>query len=48
MQSAADGAAFSAAVAKSTGQPAAFSTEAYAVAGQVGFVNGANGVLINS
>ncbi len=46
MQSAADGAAFSAAIAKSTGHPAAFSTEAYAVAGQVGFVNGANGVTV--
>ena len=46
LQSAADGAAFSAAIAKSTGHPAAFSTEAYAVTGQVGFVNGANGVAI--
>ena len=37
MQSAADAAAFSAAIAKSARNPAAFSTEAYAVAGQVGF-----------
>ena len=34
MQSAADAAAFSAAIAKSTGHPATFSTEAYAVAGR--------------
>ena len=46
MQAAADAAAYSAAIAKSTGHPAAFRTEAYAVAGQVGFVNGANGVSI--
>ena len=45
MQSAADAAAFSAAIAKSSGSPA-ISTEAYAVAGQVGFVNGANGVTV--
>lgn len=46
MQAAADAAAYSAAIAKSTGHPATFSTEAYAVAGQVGFVNGASGVTI--
>lgn len=46
MQSAADGAAYSAAIAKSTGHPTAFRTEAYAVAGMVGFVNGSNGVTI--
>jgi Flp pilus assembly protein TadG len=46
MQSAADAASFSAAIAKSTGNPAAFSTQAYAVAGQVGFLNGANGVTV--
>ena len=46
MQSAADAAAFSAAIAKSAGYPAAFSTEAYAVAGQVGFVNGSNLVTV--
>ena len=45
MQAAADSAAFSAALAKSTGYPTAFATEAYAVAGQDGFVNGAN--LVN-
>jgi len=46
MQSAADAAAFSAAQAVLAGFPASYSTEAYAVAGQVGFVNGANGVSI--
>jgi Flp pilus assembly protein TadG len=46
MQSAADAAAFSAAVAKSTGHPAAPSTEALAVAGASGFVNGSNGVVV--
>jgi Flp pilus assembly protein TadG len=46
MQSAADAAAYSAAIAKTTGYPAAFSTEAYAVAGKVGFVNSANGVTV--
>ena len=46
MQAAADAAAFSAAIARSTGAPADFTTEAYAVAGQNGFVNGANGVTV--
>jgi len=46
MQSAADAAAYSAVIAKSTGYPATFATEADAVAAQVGFVNGANGVTI--
>jgi Flp pilus assembly protein TadG len=46
MQGAADAAAFGAAIAKSTGYPATFATEAYADAAQVGFVNGANGVTI--
>ena len=46
MQSAADAAAFSAAVAKSTGHPAAPSTEALAVAGASGFVNGSGGVVV--
>ena len=45
MQSAADAAAFSAAVAKSTGHPA-ITTEAYGVAGQAGFVNGVNSVTV--
>ena len=45
MQSAADAAAFSAAIAKSTNHPA-ITTEAYGVAAQVGFVNGANGVTV--
>ena len=44
MQSAADTAAFSAAIAKSNNSPS--TTEAYAVAGQVGFVNGANGATV--
>ncbi len=46
MQSAADTAAFSAGQAITARFPASYSTEAYAVAGQVGFVNGANGVSI--
>ena len=45
MQSAADAAAFSAAIAKSTNHPA-ITTEAYGVAAQVGFVNGANNVTV--
>jgi Flp pilus assembly protein TadG len=45
MQVAADAAAFSAAMAKSTGHPA-FATEANAVAGQDGFVTGTNGVTV--
>ncbi len=50
MQTAADAAAFSAAIAKSAGVPADFATEAAAVAGQNGFVDGAGGaaVAINS
>ena len=46
MQSAADAAAYGAAIAKSTGYPATLATEAYADAAAVGFVNGANGVTI--
>jgi hypothetical protein len=46
MQSAADAAALGAATALSTGHPANFSTEAYADAAAVGFVNGVNGVVI--
>ena len=46
MQSAADAAAYGAAIAKSTGHPASFATEADADAAAVGFVNGANGVTI--
>ena len=46
MQAAADAAAFSAALAVSTGYPANYTTEAYAVAGQNGFVNGANNVTV--
>ena len=46
MQSAADTAVFSAAQAIVAGFPASYSTEAYAVAGKVGFVNGANGVVV--
>jgi hypothetical protein len=46
MQSAADAAAFGAAIALATGHPANFRTEAYALAAAVGFVNGANGVVI--
>jgi Flp pilus assembly protein TadG len=46
MQSAADAAAYSAAIAKSSGHPTPISTEAYAVAGQVGFVTGSNGVTV--
>ena len=45
MQSAADAAAFSAAIAKSTNYPT-ITTEANAVAAQVGFVNGVNGVTV--
>ncbi len=46
MQSAADAAAYGAAIAISTGNPVAFATEADADAAAVGFVNGANGVVI--
>jgi Flp pilus assembly protein TadG len=46
MQSAADAAAFSAAIAKSTGHPTPISSEAYAVSGANGFVNGSNGVTV--
>jgi Flp pilus assembly protein TadG len=46
MQSAADAAAYGAAIAKSTGYPTTIATEAYADAAAVGFVNGANGVTI--
>ena len=46
MQSAADAAAYGAAIAKSTGYPATLATEAYADAAAVGFVNGVNGVTI--
>ncbi len=46
MQSAADGAAFSAAMAQMAGHPIPISTEAYAVAAADGFVNGANGVTV--
>ena len=46
MQAAADASAFSAAIAKSTGHPATLSTEALAVAGASGFVNGSNGVVV--
>ena len=46
MQAAADASAFSAAIATSTGHPAAVSTEAIAVAGASGFVNGSNGVVV--
>ena len=45
LQSAADAAAFSAAIAKSTNHPT-ITTEAYAVAGKIGFVTGANGVTV--
>ncbi len=45
MQSAADGAAFSAAIAKATGHPN-ITTEGQGVAAKVGFVNGANGVTV--
>jgi Flp pilus assembly protein TadG len=46
MQSAADAAAYGAAIAKSAGYPATLATEAYADAAAVGFVNGVNGVTI--
>ncbi len=46
MQSASDAAAFGAAKALATGHPANFRTEAYADAAAVGFVNGANGVVV--
>jgi hypothetical protein len=46
MQSAADAAAYGAAIAKSTGYPATLASEAYADAAAVGFVNGVNGVTI--
>ncbi len=45
MQAAADAAAFSAALALSTGNPS-YETEAKAVAGQNGFVSGANGATV--
>jgi hypothetical protein len=46
MQSAADAAAFSAAIAKSTGHPTPISTEAYAVSGANGFVKGSDGITV--
>jgi hypothetical protein len=46
MQSAADAAAQSAATAIAKGYPDDFRVEAYAVAAQVGFVNGASGVTV--
>jgi Flp pilus assembly protein TadG len=45
MQLGADAAAYSAAIAKSTNNPT-ITTQANAVAGQAGFVNGANGVTV--
>jgi hypothetical protein len=47
MQSAADGAAFSAAVARVHGNDATFQNEATAVAARYGFVNGNGGTLVN-
>jgi len=46
MQSAADAAAFNAAVAKKTGYPADFTLEARAATASVGYVNGTNSVSI--
>jgi hypothetical protein len=46
MQVAADGAAYSAAIAISTNNPTNITTQADAVAGQAGFVTGTNGVTI--
>jgi hypothetical protein len=47
MQSAADGAAFSAAVARVRGNDVSFQSEARAVAARYGFVNGNNGTLVS-
>ncbi len=46
MQSAADGAAYSAAVARNQGNTTTFQSEAQAVATRYGFVNGNNGTLV--
>jgi len=46
MQSAADGAAFSVAVARASGNTVTYQSEANSVAARYGFVNGANGAMV--